>query len=119
MKLKGLIVREKPMAKILSGVKTWEIRSRRSHIRGKIALITSGSGTVVGTAEVVDCIGPLTVAQWNSSLRRMGLTKENRIQSKREIGDLYAWVLKSAKKLKKPVRYKHKPGIINWHPVEI
>lgn len=119
MKLKGLIVREEPMAQILKGVKTWELRSRRTQIRGKIALITSGSGTVVGTAEVVECIGPLTVEQWNSNLRKMGLSKEDRIKSKREIGDVYAWVIKSAKRLRKPIPYRHKPGIINWHPVEI
>ena len=119
MKLKGLIVREEPMALILKGVKTWELRSRRTHVRGKIALITSGSGTVVGTAEVAECIGPLTVEQWNSNLRKMGLSKEDRIKSKREIGDVYAWVIKSAKKLKKPIPYRHKQGIINWHPVDV
>jgi len=119
VKLKGLIVREEPMSLILKGVKKWELRSKRCHIRGKIALITSGSGTVVGTAEVVDCIGPLTVEQWNNNLRRMGMSREDRIKSKREIGDIYAWVIKSAKKLKKPVRYKHKPGVIKWHPVDV
>jgi hypothetical protein len=120
MKLKGLIVRAGPMALILNGTKDWEIRSRRTHIRGKIALITSKSGTVVGTAEVVDCIGPLTVKQWNSNLKRFGGTKGDKIKSIDEVGgEVYAWVLKSVRKFRKPIPYKHKSGIINWHPVEI
>jgi len=107
------------MELILKGTKTWEIRSRRTHIRGKIALITSKSGTGVGTAEVVDCVGPLTVAQWNANLRIMGLPRADRIKSQREIWRLYAWILIKVRKLKKPVPYKHKPGVINWHPVRL
>lgn len=119
MELKGLIVREEPMKRILNGTKTWEMRSRKSHIRGKIALITSKSGTVVGTAEMVDCIGPLTVREWNANLSKMGLGNDHKITKISEIGDVYAWVLKDAKRFKKPIPYTHKPGIINWHPVSI
>ena len=119
MELKGLIVREYPMSLILKGTKTWEIRSRRCNIRGKIALITSKSGTVVGTAMLLDCIGPLTVEQWNSNLRRMGLSKDDKVKSQSELGEAYVWVIGSACRFKKPIPYKHKPGIINWHPVTI
>jgi len=119
VKLKGLIVREEPMKLILKGIKKWEIRSRRTHIRGDIALITSKSGTVVGTAKVVGCIGPLTVKEWNSNLRKMGFNSADKIRTISKIGKLYAWQLGSVRKLKKPVPYKHKQGIINWHPVEI
>ena len=40
-----LIVWSEPLEQILRGSKTWEIRSRRVKLRGRIALIESGSGT--------------------------------------------------------------------------
>ncbi len=38
-------------------------RSTGTEVREQIALIRGGSGTIVGTAKLVDCRGPLTLEQ--------------------------------------------------------
>src|SRR5882724_4942048 len=55
----ALIIREEPLSKILAGTKTWEIRGSATKRRGRIALIQSKSGLVVGTCDLVDVVGPL------------------------------------------------------------
>jgi hypothetical protein len=49
---RGLIIGSPYIDWILAGKKTWEIRGSYTHVQGKIALIRSGSGLVVGTCEV-------------------------------------------------------------------
>jgi len=58
--MRALVIKPGSMHLILDGPKSWEIRRGRCHIRELIGLIESGSGTVVGVAEI-DCVGPLTV----------------------------------------------------------
>lgn len=48
---------------IFDGGKVWEIRALPTHIRGTIGLIQRGSGKVVGLCEIVNCIGPLSLAE--------------------------------------------------------
>jgi hypothetical protein len=55
---RGLIIMEPWAERILIGKKTWEIRGSKTHIRGKIDIIQSGTGHDYGTANLVDCIGP-------------------------------------------------------------
>ena len=54
--MKALLIKTPWIDKILDGKKTWEIRGSATKIRGRIALVQSGSGTVVGICELVDCI---------------------------------------------------------------
>jgi hypothetical protein len=107
--IRGLIVWSYPLEQILRGSKTWEIRSRAAHVRGRIGLIESGSGTVVGTCELVGCKGPLTREQRRTGARRAGFPRGEMIG----LG-AYAWVLKDARRLKRPVRYRHPRGAITW-----
>jgi len=92
---------------ILEGKKTWEIRSRSTNIRGRIALIKSKSLTVVGTCEIVDVIGPLTA----SMIRRNFQAKIN--EAPRDcmgcVGH-YAWVLGDVRRIVQPVSYDHPSG---------
>jgi hypothetical protein len=59
--LSGLLIRSPYIDWILAGSKTWEIRGSSTAKRGRIALIQSGSGTVIGVADLVDAVGPLTL----------------------------------------------------------
>jgi hypothetical protein len=104
----GLLIKEYWLDKILAGTKTWEIRSRATARRGPIALIQSKSGQVVGTCEVVDVVGPLTAAELNRNHRRAGFRTD------RLHGPTYAWVLRGARRLPKPVRYRHPQGAVIW-----
>mgnify|MGYP003341256152 FL=1 len=52
---RGLIIRQSWLKKIFNDGKIWEMRSTKTDIRGKIGLIESGSGLIVGEANLVDC----------------------------------------------------------------
>ena len=53
---RGLIIKGKWLDKIFAKKKVWEIRSSPTNIRGRIFLVQSGSGMVVGECNIVDCI---------------------------------------------------------------
>ena len=109
MKLeRALIVRDPHISRILSGLKTWEIRGSNTKIRGLIGLIKSGSGLIVGTAELVDSI-PVDEESLRTNFHRH-LAEPQLIR----YPNPHAWVLKNAKLLNEPIPYKHKQGIIIW-----
>jgi hypothetical protein len=108
--LHGLLIRKPHLDRILAGEKTWEIRGSATSRRGPIALIQSGSGTVVGTCELVDCVGPLTLEQLNANSARAGLGQVSRLFYRRT----FAWVLRGARRLAEPVPYVHPAGAVIW-----
>jgi hypothetical protein len=69
---RGLLIRSPHIEKVLAHTKTWEIRGKATKIRGRIALIRSGSGLIVGTCELVDVIGPLSMKEFKANARRWG-----------------------------------------------
>lgn len=113
--MKALIIKPEPMKKILDGSKCWEIRRGKCHIRGMIGLIESGSGAVVGVAEMVGCVGPLSREMRVKNARKMGVSRE--VAMERWPRDLYAWVLQNRSRLRKAVPYKHPSGAIRWVPL--
>lgn len=97
---------------ILDGKKTWEIRGRRTHANGKIALIRGGSGLIVGTCNLVEVLGPLTLREFQNNANKTGLSAS-------QTGSLpyqktYAWVLENIIKLNRPIPYKHPSGAVIW-----
>lgn len=107
--MKGLVIKSPWIDLILNGQKTWEIRSRKTNVRGRIAIIQSGTGLVYGEAVLTDCIE---------------LTREmlERNVDRHKIDDLSivtyehpcAWVVKDAQRYEKPVPYKHPQGAVVW-----
>jgi hypothetical protein len=110
---RGLLVLKEPLDMILSGIKTWEIRGSRTAHRGRIALIESKSGTVVGTCEVVDAVGPLSLAELRRNARHSGY-HPSALPYRRT----YAWVLRNARRLSKAVPYHHPSGAVIWVRLE-
>lgn len=106
---RGLMVLKDPLAKILAGSKTWEIRGSATAIRGPIALIESKSGTVVGTCDVVGVTGPLSLSELNKNAQKTGFST-----SELPYPATYAWVLRNARRLRVPVSYRHPPGAVIW-----
>jgi hypothetical protein len=97
---------------ILDGKKTWEIRGSRTSVEGQIALVASGSGTVVGLCDLVDCVGPLTANQFRKNAKKAGMRP-----SEAELGWYrltYAWVMAKPRMLKQPVPYAHPQGAVIW-----
>ena len=108
---RGLIIREEPLDKILSGQKTWEMRSAHTKIRGRVGLVRKGSKAVFGIAEIVDSKGPLTDAQLLNTVHLHGIST-SRLQSGEVAGYRYAWVLASVRRLAVPIPYQHKGGVV-------
>ncbi|OQY68102.1 MAG: hypothetical protein B6D46_04370 [Polyangiaceae bacterium UTPRO1] len=116
--VRGLIIAEPYIGWILAGKKIWELRGRKTNIRGPIALIAKGTGTVVGTCEFVDVLGPLSVAELRDNAARLNKRREE-ITGPHYYGDhTYAWVLTRARRLPVPVPYNHPVGAIIWVKLE-
>lgn len=109
----ALVIDEPWISKILSGEKTWEMRSTRSNIRGPIGLIRKGSGTIIGVARQVACRGPLNRSEMLSNGDRHQIPVAM-INSGAVDKWCYAWELTDATVLTQPVVYDHPPGAVIW-----
>ncbi|MFY9621753.1 MAG: ASCH domain-containing protein [Pyrinomonadaceae bacterium] len=106
------MIRSPWIEQILAGRKSWEIRGTNTNVRGHIALIRSGSGKIVGTCDLVDVIGPLTLSdiQDNASISGSDAAEFKSLPYQKT----YAWVLKNPEPLEEPIPYKHPSGAIIW-----
>jgi hypothetical protein len=111
--MKGLLIKEHWLDLILSGKKTWEIRGKATKVRGRIALIQSGSGMVHGVCEVVDVHGPLTIEELQANCHRHCIARDD-IPRVVHYDRIYAWVLQGTRRLRVPVRYDHPSGAVIW-----
>jgi hypothetical protein len=110
--MKGLIIKKEWVDLILTGDKTWEMRSKNTDARGLIGLIESGSQTVVGVCSVVDSLGFICKECLKKTTRyhRVSDTSIDKDGFKYN----FPWVLDSAIRLKEAVSYQHKPGQVIW-----
>lgn len=106
---RALIIRKPWIDMILSGEKTWEMRSQPTNVRGRIGLIEQGSGLIVGECELVN--SGESVNNFNPGYGG----------DMHKIDDLsllekwhYPWVLSGAKKYDVPIPYKHPKGAVIW-----
>lgn len=111
--MKGLLIREPWIGMILSGRKFWEMRSSRTHVRGRIALIRSGSGLVVGTAVVSDCLPALDADEMRQSTAFHGLPLDQ-LDEVMARGWTIPWVLSDVRALPTPIPYRHPSGAVTW-----
>jgi ASCH domain len=110
--MRALLIRHPHIDKILARKKTWEIRGSRTSLRGRVGLIASGSGKVIGVCDLVNCVGPLTAAEFRKNATKAGMRP-----SEATLGyyrQTFAWVVKNARTLERPVPYRHPPGAIIW-----
>jgi len=109
--LKALIIDEPWVSLIVSGQKTWEMRSRNTHVRGRIGLIRKGSKAVIGLADLVDTLPKLRRSELLSSFAKHRVPEG-------EIDENFkwstAWVLEGACSLENPVPYRHPAGAVIW-----
>ena len=67
----ALLVREPWVSLLCQGTKTWELRGSRTPTRGRIALVSCGTGGfIVGGATLVACHGPLSTAELTAAESR-------------------------------------------------
>jgi len=99
--MRALLIRHPHIDKILARKKTWEIRGSRTSLRARVGLIASGSGTVIGVCDLVNCVGPLTAAEFRKNATKAGMRP-----SEATLGyyrQTFAWVVKNARTLERPV----------------
>lgn len=109
---RGLLIRQPHIGKILDGHKTWEMRSTKTQIRGTIGLIESGTGLIVGTAEIVNAREPYPSAFARKQNEHFHGIPEDRhhLMDKWK----YAWILKDVCKFDDPIPYTHPQGAVIW-----
>lgn len=107
---RGLIIRAEPLEAILRGLKTWEMRSGPTNIRGPIGLVQKGSKAVFGVAEIIDCLGPLSRSEMVANVHRHGITPERLARPETTVYR-FAWVLSKVRPLRCAVPYVHKGGV--------
>lgn len=96
---------------ILSGEKTWEVRSTMTKVRGKILLIKSGTGKIYGSAELVDSF-PISKELFTCSFHkhRIPIDKFDDISYKIP----HVWVLTKVQCYSEPIPYTHPQGAVIW-----
>ena len=107
----ALLVRPPWAERIAVGQKTWEIRSRRTGVRGQIAIAQAGTGTLVGVCRPHDVLGPLDADAYRSSWRLWGGEGPEPVPP---YPRTFAWVLRGARAFASPVPYRHPLGAVVW-----
>ncbi len=111
--MRGLLIKSPWIELILSGHKTWELRGTNTKTRGEIALILCGSGLIVGSCELINVIGPLSLKEILENFPKHQVPLKD-IQSTLKYKRTYAWVLGNPKQLKVSIPYAHPRGAVIW-----
>lgn len=107
--MKGLIIKDPWITKILNGEKIWEIRGNNTKIRGKIYLIKSGTQKIYGEIELINSIF-ITEKIFEDNKEKHQVKEFNEIKYNKT----YAWVLQNPIIYDNPIPYKHKRGCVIW-----
>ena len=106
------MVRAPYAGRIVDGEKTWEMRGRFTRLRGAIGIIAGGTGTIVGVATLVDCLGSLDLAQHQAGWRRRGAKAPS--PEPLPYPTTYVRVLADARRITPAVPYAHPLGAVIW-----
>ncbi len=108
---RALIVDHPWIELLLSGVKPWEMRSRHTHIRGRIGLIAKGSGMILGSIELTDSLPLQTYREMVAATAKHHIPNERlkELQNWR-----YPWVMERPIRFVEPRPYKHPRGAVTW-----
>ena len=91
--MKCLFVRHPFAGWICDRVKVIEYRTRATKVRGRIGIVQSRTGMVIGDVEITDCT-------YNEEL------------------DYYEWHLEHGRRYRKPVPFRGKSGAVVWIDVD-
>lgn len=105
---RALIIKKKWLDKIFHEGKTWEMRSRPTNINGKIGLIESGSGLIMGEAILIGC----SSIPMKANLKYFDKHKIEDIELLKKWK--YPWILSDVKRYENPIPYKHPRGAMIW-----
>ena len=106
---RALIIKKIHLDKIFDKGKVWEMRSTKTSIRGRVGLIQSGSGLIVGEVNIIGCFEPPMLLAIADSYK-FHYVDDLELLTKWK----YAWVLSEARRYDNPVPYKHPRGAVIW-----
>jgi len=109
---RALPVKQPWVDTILSGGKTWEVRSTRTTFRGRVHLAQSGTGMLVGEVRITDCIA-VTKAMLARCVKKHRITRDHS-RAVANYRRVFAWVLADAMRYSSPISYRHPPGAVIW-----
>ena len=92
--MKALIIKKQWLDLIFASRKSWELRGSCTSIRGRIGLIESGSGKIMGTCELDDVRGPLSISELRRTSSKHGVAPGD-FGARPPYKKTYAWVLKN------------------------
>lgn len=115
---RGLVIREPWIDLILSGQKTWEMRSTSPSWRGRFGLIRKGSGEISGVARLADVGRPLSPEEMVQTFDKHRIP-EAMIRSGEVEKWTTPWILADVQLLRQPVRYRHPNGAITLFTLEL
>ncbi|ALL13188.1 hypothetical protein [Caulobacter henricii] len=119
---RGLMIREPWISQILMKRKLWELRGTATKIRGRLALIRSGSGLILGECKLDDCLGPIgfeTLIETGalSAIEREEIEHGGRapyVKADGVTSKTFAWVVSSPILYPRPIAYNHPSGAITF-----
>ncbi len=114
---KALVIDEPWITHILTGAKTWEMRSTETAHRGWFALIRKGSGTIVGLSCLESVGSPLDPDQLVATFEKHRIP-EDMIRSGAVAKWNTPWKLADTIRFLKTVPYKHPYGAVTWVNLE-
>lgn len=110
---RALIIRSPHIEKILEGTKSWEMRSTKTVVRGRIALIRGGSCQIVGLATMYGSLPALTEDRWEAT-RQWHQVEDLELLRKWK----FPWQMIDPQKLETPIPYQHPRGAVLWVDLE-
>jgi hypothetical protein len=106
---RALIVRQPWVDLILSGQKTWEMRSRKTNVVGSVGIIEQGTGLIVGRAVITGGAYRPTQEELLSNHARHCVDDIALLEKW-----CFAWTLEQAERFEKPIAYDHPRGAVTW-----
>ena len=104
--MSSMVLDARSIDSILSGSRTWQLRFEKVSHKGVIEVVQGCSDLILGTVEVVGCIGPLTEQVVEDSLDKFNLSELEAKQLSNRIAKgmrVYAMILESPRRYMSPV----------------
>ena len=112
---KVLTIKPQFLARILSGEKSWEVRSQNSLYRGCVALVGSGTRKIWGRAFLIGCTWK-TEAEIRAASAACLTTAE--VRRFCQGSGAYVWILSDVQVFQTPVCWHPVPGCVTWSSVK-
>lgn len=110
---RGLIIRQPYAGFVVEGAKTWEMRTSPTKVRGTGAIIASRTGTIIGVADMIDSLPPITSRIMHDTADRHRIAEDYQADAISG-GWIHPWVLTHARKLAFQLPYTHASGAVIW-----